>query len=119
MSAEGADIDSVEPLPKKIMIHVLASIHIRSGKRERFVELFKANVPNVLAEQGCVEYTPAVDLDALLPPQILDENTVTIIEKWECLKALMAHLKAPHMLAYREEVKDLVEETELKILKEA
>ena len=90
------------------MIHVLASIRICPGKREQFVKLFKANVPNVLAEHGCVEYTPAVDLDAQLPSQILDENTVTIIEKWESLKALMAHLKAPHMLAYREEVKDIV-----------
>ncbi|MEE3122221.1 MAG: antibiotic biosynthesis monooxygenase [SAR324 cluster bacterium] len=50
------------------MIHVLTSIRIRSGKREQFVELFKTNVPNVFAEQGCVEYTPAVDLDAQLLP---------------------------------------------------
>ena len=47
---------------------------------------------------------PAVDIDSGLPPQVLNENIVTIIEKWETMENLEAHLKAPHMLAYREKV---------------
>jgi len=54
-----------------------------------------------------------------LPPQVLDENTVTIIEKWESLEALRDHLNTPHMLAYREKVKDIVAELSLKVLQEA
>jgi quinol monooxygenase YgiN len=49
----------------------------------------------------------------------LDENVVTIIEKWESLEALRDHLKAPHMLAYQEKVKDIVEDRSLKVLEEA
>jgi len=49
----------------------------------------------------------------------LNRNVVTIIEKWESLKDLQAHLSAPHMLAYQEKVKDLVENVSLKILEEA
>ena len=65
------------------MIYVVASIKVRPGKISAFLERFKANVPNVINEDGCIEYIPTIDLDAKLTPQVLDENIVTIIEKWE------------------------------------
>jgi quinol monooxygenase YgiN len=101
------------------MINVIASIRVKAGGLSEFLEIFKSNVPNVREERGCINYFPAVDIDADLPPQSLDENVVTIIEKWESLEALRDHLKAPHMLAYKEKVKDIVEDISLKILKEA
>jgi quinol monooxygenase YgiN len=101
------------------MINVLASIQIKEGQLSKFVEIFKSNIPNVLEEKGCIEYVPTVDTPTGLPPQELDKNSVTIIEKWNTLEDLQAHLTAPHMLAYKEEVKDLVEKLSLKILKEA
>jgi quinol monooxygenase YgiN len=101
------------------MINVLASIRIKAGQRSDFIKIFKENVPLVRSEKGCIEYFPAVDIDAKLPRQVQDENIVTIIEKWESLEALHNHLKAPHMLVYREKVKDLVESSTLKILQEA
>ncbi len=64
------------------MIYVLASIQVKPRKRNAFLEIFKTNVPNVLQEEGCVEYSPAVDIDAGLPPQVLNENIVT----WKILK---------------------------------
>jgi quinol monooxygenase YgiN len=48
----------------------------------------------------------------------LDENVVTIIEKWESLEALRDHLEAPHMLAYSEKVKNIVAGLSLKVLRE-
>lgn len=101
------------------MINVIASISVKAGKVSEFLEIFKANVPNVFEEKGCIEYSPTIDIDTGLPPQILDENVVTIIEKWESLEALRAHLIAPHMLAYKAKVKDLVEGSSLKVLKNA
>jgi len=101
------------------MIHVLASIQIQPGKRQAFLDAFHAIVPTVLQEEGCVQYTPAVDVDINMSAQQLDENVVTIIEKWESVSALQAHLVAPHMEAYRETVKDLVESASLKILEDA
>jgi quinol monooxygenase YgiN len=101
------------------MIHVLAAIRVKPGNRPRFLEIFKANVPAVRAEAGCVEYRPTVDAASGLPPQQLDADTVTIIEKWESLDALRAHLAAPHMAAYREKVKDLVAGVTLKVLQDA
>ena len=101
------------------MINVIASIRVKAGKRSKFLEVFKSNVPNVREEKGCIEYLPTVDIDADLPPQVLDENVVTIIEKWESLEALRDHLVAPHMLAYKEKVQDIVEGLSVKVLQEA
>lgn len=98
------------------MIHVIASLQIKDGMLSEFIEIFKANVPNVLAEQGCVEYVPTVDVDASLAPQELNGKVVTIVEKWDTLPDLLAHLKAPHMLSYGEKVKDMVEKKSLKVL---
>ena len=101
------------------MIHVIASIYIKEGRLSEFVEIFKLNIPNVLKEEGCIEYVPTVDVLTDLSPQELDDNVVTIIEKWNSLDDLQAHLSAPHMLAYKENVKNLVDKVSLKILKEA
>ena len=98
------------------MINVIASITIKPGTRDRFVAAFNENVPAVLAEDGCIEYFPAVDADSTVEAQARDENVVTIIEKWESLEALYAHLGAPHMVAFREKAGDMIENLSLKIL---
>lgn len=101
------------------MINVIASIHIKEGRLSEFIEIFKSNVPNVLKEKGCVEYVPTIDVPTGLPPQELNNNVVTIIEKWGSLEDLQAHITAPHMIAYKEKVKDLVDKVSLKVLTEA
>ena len=101
------------------MINVIASVRVKAGRRSDFLEIFKSNVPKVREEKGCIEYFPAVDVDAGVPPQILDENGVTIIEKWDSLEDLRNHLNAPHMQDYREKVGDIVESTSIKVLQEA
>ena len=101
------------------MVNVIASIRLKPGNLSAFLEIFKANVLNVKQEKGCIEYFPAVDVDAGLPPQVLDEAVVTVIEKWEDLEALHAHLTSAHMIAYQEKVHDMVGDVSLKVLKEA
>lgn len=99
------------------MIFVIATAEVKPGKRDAFLAEFRRNVPNVLAEKGCIEYGPTVDAKTDIKAQIpLRENVVTIVEKWENLEALQAHLGAPHMLAYRERVKDYVVGVTLQIL---
>ena len=100
------------------MINVIASIHIKKDRMTEFVEIFKSNVPLVVKEKGCIEYLPTMDVPTGLAPQVLNEHVVTIIEKWHSLEDLHTHLSAPHMLAYREKVKDLVEKVSLKVLGE-
>jgi quinol monooxygenase YgiN len=101
------------------MINVIASIRVKKGRTSDFLIIFRALLPDVRKEKGCIEYSPAVDVDAGLSSQILNENVVTIIEKWENLETLRDHLAAPHMQIYREHVKDIVEDVSLRILQEA
>jgi quinol monooxygenase YgiN len=101
------------------MINVLASIRVKEGQRAAFLEIFNANVPKVRQESGCLEYFPAVDIDSGLGAQRLDEQVVTVIEKWRSLEALATHLASPHMLDYKEKVRDLIEDVSLKVLRQA
>ncbi len=101
------------------MINVIASIHIKDGRVSEFKEIFKLNVPNVLEEKGCIEYVSTVDVQTGLSIQELNENVVTIIEKWDSIEGLQAHLSAPHMRAYHKEVKDIVEKVSVKVLEAA
>ena len=36
------------------MIHVLASIKVKPGKRDILIEHLKSNIPNVIKENGCI-----------------------------------------------------------------
>lgn len=101
------------------MINVIASIHVKDGRLPEFIKILKANVPSVLEEKGCLEYRPTVDLETGIPTQQMDKDVVTIIEKWRRIEDLQAHLSTPHMLTYREKVKDLVDKVSLKVLAEA
>jgi quinol monooxygenase YgiN len=101
------------------MINVIASIKIHAGRQQEFLEIFRALKPTVAAEDGCHTYFPAVDIDCGLPVQTLDPTVVTVIERWESLAALQAHLKAAHMTAFREKTAALVAEVSLRVLQDA
>ena len=98
------------------MITVIASITVKAERKSEFIELVKANVPAVLAEAGCIEYVPFVDRATRLPPQIMEDNVVTIIERWQSVAALNEHLAAPHMHRYRQRVKEMVTGVTIKVL---
>ena len=100
------------------MISVIASIYVKDGQLDKFIEIFKSNMPAVLGEEGCIEYIPTVDIPTGLPPQALDKNVVTIIEKWRSVEDLMAHLSSVHMLEYKEKTNAIVESMAIKVLKE-
>jgi quinol monooxygenase YgiN len=99
------------------MIIVLATIELHAGKRPDFLAEFRQIVPNVRAEKGCIEYFPAIDTASGLPVQgPAREDIVVVVEKWESIPALEAHLIAPHMMEYRPRVKDFVKRVSLQIL---
>lgn len=98
------------------MVSVVATIKIKPGTRESFLEHFLELVPTVLAENGCIEYFPAVDAETGMDVQARDADAVTVIEKWESVEALKAHLAAPHMDTFREKVADIVTDLTVKVL---
>jgi quinol monooxygenase YgiN len=102
------------------MIHVIATIEVKPGRREDFLAEFRRLVPAVRGEVGCIEYGPTIDAASELAlPGPLRDNVVVIIEKWESLTALKSHLQAAHMAEYRVRVKDLVVGVQLQVLRPA
>lgn len=102
------------------MIHVIAVIDIAAGRRDDFLKEFHKVVPHVLAEEGCIEYGPTVDAQTDLEVQrTMGAHVVTVVEKWDSVAALKAHLEAPHMAEYRTRVKDLVRGAKIHILEPA
>ena len=102
------------------MIHVIASISTAPGRRDEVLKLFKVLAPKVLAEEGCIEYGTAIDLENAVDGQpVARPEMVIVIEKWQDPAALRAHLAAPHMAEFRNDVKDLVSSVEIRVLSPA
>ncbi len=102
------------------MIHVIATIQVVAGRRNDFLKEFQRVVPLVRGEDGCIEYGPAIDVDtALTGVAAARADVVTVFEKWKSLEALAAHSVAPHMLRYREIVKDLLVGIEIRVMEPA
>ena len=91
------------------MIHVLAIITAKAGQCDAVLAAFRANVPAVRAEAGCIEYGAAVDAEGLGSIQTkFGPDTFVVIEKWDSVDALKAHAAAPHMAAYAAKTKDML-----------
>ena len=102
------------------MIHVIAIITTQPGQREAVLQEFRANVPAVLAEAGCIEYGPAVDVaDGPASQARLGPDTFVVVEKWADMAALGAHAASPHMAAYGAKVKDMVASRTIHVLSPA
>jgi quinol monooxygenase YgiN len=102
------------------MIHVLAIITAKPGQREAILRAFRANIPAVRAERGCIEYGPAIDADGMGGFQTkVGPDSFVVIEKWDDTDALKAHAAAPHMAAYAAKVKDMIASRVIHVLSPA
>jgi quinol monooxygenase YgiN len=96
------------------VIHVIAIVAAKPGKRAELLDLVRANVPLVRAEAGCIEYMPLMDM-----PQSqasFGDDTFLVVEKWRDEAALARHRTAAHMAAYAEKSRDLVEKRSIHVM---
>ena len=102
------------------MIHVIAIITAKPNQRGAILEAFRANMPAVHAEAGCIEYGPAIDAEGAGPIQTqFGPDTFVVVEKWESLEHLKAHGASPHMAAYGAKTKDLIASRVIHVLSPA
>ena len=102
------------------MINVLAIITAKPGQRDAVLAAFRANMPAVRAENGCIEYFPAIDTpDAGKIQTEFGPDTFVVIEKWASMEHLRAHSAAPHMAAYAAKVKDMLASRVIHVLSPA
>ncbi|EBR3718307.1 antibiotic biosynthesis monooxygenase [Salmonella enterica subsp. enterica serovar Benue] len=100
------------------MLTVIAEIRTRPGQhhRQAVLDQFAKIIPTVLKEEGCHGYAPMVDHAAGVSFQTLAPDSIVMIEQWESIAHLEAHLQTPHMKAYSDAVKDDVLEMNIRIL---
>jgi quinol monooxygenase YgiN len=102
------------------MIHVIAIITAKPGLRDAILREFRANMPAVHAEKGCIEYGPATDTADIGKFQTpFGPDTFVVIEKWESPDALKAHAAAPHMASYAAKTKDMIASRVIHVLSPA
>lgn len=102
------------------LVHVVAIITTKPGMRGRVLEMFLENVPNVHAENGCIEYQATIDAgDAPGFQTKFGEDTFVVIEKWESMEALQAHANAPHMAEYASRSREMIADRAVHVLSAA
>ena len=100
------------------MIHVIAILTAKPGKRDEVLAAFRANMPAVHAEAGCIEYGPAAGAEGGFGAKF-GPDAFVVIEKWESLDHLKAHGASPHMAAYAAKTRDLLANREIHVLSPA
>lgn len=99
------------------IVHVLAILTTKPGQRDAVLALFNANVPAVLAEDGCIAYEATIDTQNAGPMQTeFGPDTFVVVEKWESMAALGAHAVSDHMKAYGASTKDMLADRVIHIL---
>ena len=102
------------------MVHVIAVITAKPGKRGEVLALFNGNVPAVKAEDGCIEYGATVDADGVGGFQTkFGDDTFVVIEKWQSLDHLKAHAVSDHMKEYGAKTKDLLADRVIHVMSSA
>ena len=98
------------------MIHVVAIITTNPGQRETVLQAFRANVPAVHAEDGCIEYGATVDADFGGIQTKFGPDTFVVVEKWASAEALKAHAGSPHMAAYGAKTRPMIADRVVHVL---
>lgn len=102
------------------MISVFAVMTAKVGKKQQILEIARANLAAVRAEQGCHEYRLVEDVrQAGSFQKELGEYSFAFIEQWENMAALEAHLATPHMQVYGEKTKDLLDDSAIYVMQSA
>jgi quinol monooxygenase YgiN len=82
------------------MIVVTSTFKSLPGKREKILELARPCVEATRKEKGCIRYELFVSGE--------DDVTLQFIEEWADADSLRAHMKSPHIAAFKERRADSV-----------
>jgi len=97
------------------MVHVIVTMRIKEGQMPAFLTACAELRPQVLQEPGCFAYD--YTRDAASPrggQQPIEADRITLIERWESMDALKAHLETPHMKAAGAKMTDMRASIELR-----
>ena len=73
------------------MITVIAKQIVKEGMVEQFKESVKPLIAETREEAGCIKYELAQDVN--------DKKVLAMVEAWESMEHLQAHMQSKHFLA--------------------
>ena len=88
------------------------------GLIQAVLDQFAKIIPIVLKEEGCHGYAPMVDAATDASFQATAPDSIIMVEQWETVAHLEAHLQTAHMKAWSDAVKGDVLETHIRILEQ-
>ena len=88
-------------------LKVLVTYTMKPGHRAAFLADTAAIRPQVLAEDGCMQYDYYASAE--------DENKTLLVEQWSSREAQQIHLTQPHMAGIRQAKEDHVIDTALEL----
>lgn len=102
LAAEKAKVRKLSAQAEKDGVYVLCRFDLTpEANVADYVARTLAVVPTVRAEAGCRQYTLLKDAETdWEKPQRFGERTMWMLEKWDSIDALKAHLETPHMKAF-------------------
>ncbi len=98
------------------MIEVITEFSCLPGQRQRVFDAALALQPAIETEVGCLAYRPLLDAPASLPEQVQDPEGVVLIEQWQSLKHLHAHLASAHQLDFENQTAEAVRQIRQRVL---
>ena len=78
------------------MIVVQVEVIVEPGSASKVVDAVKKMETATRKEAGCLKYAFAVDIS--------DPGMVRVIERWESMDAIKAHMASPHMAQFQKDV---------------
>ena len=98
------------------MLHVIVTMRIKEGQMQGFLAACAELRPLVLREPGCQAYEYTRDVVSPFgEPRPVEADRITLLERWESMEALKAHLATPHMKAAGAKMKDMRASVELQL----
>jgi len=97
------------------MLHVIVTMRIKEGLMQPFLAACAELRPQVLQEPGCHAYEYTRDAVSPLGKDPLQEDRVTLLERWESFDALKTHLETPHMKAAGATMKGMRASVEVRV----
>ena len=92
------------------IVHVIAILLTKPGQRSAVLSIFNANIPTVLAEDGCIFYEATIDAEnAGQGKATFGPDTFVVVEKWSSMEALKTHSSSTHMQAFSAATEDMME----------
>jgi quinol monooxygenase YgiN len=90
------------------MIYVIATLKAKAGMAGHIKQAALPLIAATRAEDGCMSYELSAD--------IVDENRLVFVERWESRDQLEAHFTTPHIATFGQAVKELLGSQRVEII---